>query len=273
MSPKLQTRVQRYGWDKAASFYNDGWRNNLEPAQACLLNLADAQIGEHVLDVACGTGLVTLPLADAVGPSGRVIATDLSDRMVDLLQQEADMLGLKNVRAFRSDAERLNEIENKTFDLVSCALGLMYCPNPSAAIAEAYRALKPGGRAVFAVWGARKNCGWADIFPIVDAQVNSDVCPLFFRLGTGESLPHEMSLGGFQAIQMERLQTRLSYKDDPQALEAAFLGGPVAMAYTRFDDQTKKSVHAAYLASIEPYSSGAGYEIPGEFVVCSGKKP
>ncbi|WP_430404088.1 class I SAM-dependent methyltransferase [Hyphomonas sp.] len=273
MNPKLQTRVQRYGWDKAASFYNDGWRDSLEPARICLLNMADAQLGEHVLDVACGTGLVTLPLADAVGPGGRVIATDLSERMVDFLQQEADVLGYKNIRAFRSDAERLTGIRDETFDLVSCALGLMYCPNPTAAIAEAYRVLKPGGRAVFAVWGARKNCGWADIFPIVDAHVNSDVCPLFFRLGTGESLPHEMSLGGFQAVDMERLQTRLSYKDDQKALEAAFLGGPVAMAYARFDQETKKAVDAAYLASIEPYASRPGYEIPGEFVVCSGKKP
>jgi ubiquinone/menaquinone biosynthesis C-methylase UbiE len=270
MNPRLQTRVQRYGWDKAAPFYEAGWKNSLAPAQARLLESALAAPGEDVLDLACGTGLVTFPLAEAVGPSGRVTATDLSDNMVESITTEAARRGLSNLTAFRADAESLEAIEDHSFDLVTCALGLMYCPNPASAIRESFRVLRPGGRAVFAVWGARKACGWADIFPIVDARVESDVCPLFFRLGTGETLAKEMAACGFDQIQSTRLNTLSPYSNDRDAVDAAFAGGPVAMAYARFDEETRQSAEAEYLASIAPFKSDLGYRIPGEFVVCMG---
>ena len=172
MNSRFQLRIQRYGWDKAAEHYETGWKASLAPAQLRLLALAAAQPGEAVLDVACGTGLVTFPLADAVGPSGRVVATDLSDEMVKAVLTQGEQQQRDNIDAFRADAEDLRDVDDASFDLVTCALGLMYCPDPMRAMREAYRVLKPGGRAVFAVWGERGNCGWAGVFPIVDAQVS-----------------------------------------------------------------------------------------------------
>ena len=52
-----------------------------------------------------------------------------------------------------------------------------------------------------------------------------------------------------------------------------FRGGPVALAYSRFDAATRRAVHAEYLASIAPYRSGGGYEVPGEFVVAAARAP
>nr|NIT58060.1 dimethylmenaquinone methyltransferase [Fodinibius sp.]NIV12978.1 dimethylmenaquinone methyltransferase [Fodinibius sp.]NIY26642.1 dimethylmenaquinone methyltransferase [Fodinibius sp.] len=57
-----------------------------------------------------------------------------------------------------------------------------------------------------------------------------------------------------------------------QAIIAAFQGGAVALAYRKFGQHTKEKVHAEYLESIQPFSNGAGYDIPGEFVIVSGKK-
>lgn len=270
MTPKLQMRVQRYGWDKAAPYYDAGWRESLAPAQQALIEMAAAQLGETVLDLACGTGLVTFPLAEQVGSTGTIIATDLSDAMIGQIQSETTARGLTQVSAFRANAEDLNAIEDASCDLVTCALGLMYCPDPIKAMRESARVLRSGGRAVFAVWGARRACGWADIFPIVDARVNSDVCPMFFRLGTGPTLEMEMAESGFGDIQCRRIQADLPYDSDRAALDAAFLGGPVALAYARFDAETKKAVEADYLTSIAPFKTDDGYRIPGEFVVCSG---
>ena len=64
-----------------------------------------------------------------------------------------------------------------------CALGLMYSPDPLAAMTEMHRVLRHGGRAVATVWGERRNCGWAEVFPIVDKNVQSEVCPMFFAAG------------------------------------------------------------------------------------------
>lgn len=273
MDPRLQKRVQRYGWDKAAAAYETGWKDSLADAQKELLRMADATSGEHVLDVACGTGLVSLPLAEAAGPNGRVVATDISDKMVDSVLQAADARGLTRFDAYRADAEALDMVPDASFDLVTCALGLMYVPDTAKAMDETFRVLKPGGRTVFAVWGERAKCGWAEIFPIVDARVKSQVCPLFFRLGTGSTLAQEMSMAGFVDIQTRRLTTDLPYPNCRSALDAAFVGGPVALAYDRFDDATRAVVHSEYIASIAAYRSGNGYRIPGEFVVCRGRKP
>jgi ubiquinone/menaquinone biosynthesis C-methylase UbiE len=272
MDAKLQKRVQRYGWDKAVEAYEAGWKESLADAQAELLRMADARPGEHVLDVACGTGLVSLPLAKVVGPCGRVVATDISEKMIDSVRRAADALGLTQFDAFRADAEALDRAPDASFDLVTCALGLMYVPDTAKGLAEAFRVLKPGGRAVLAVWGERSKCGWSDIFPIVDARVKSEVCPLFFRLGTGSTLAHEMASAGFTDIETSRLISELPYADDRAAIEAAFVGGPVALAYDRFDEPTRTVAHQEYLASIAPFRTTDGYRIPGEFVVCRGYK-
>lgn len=185
MESKLQRRIQRYGWDKAVGYYEQHWKRQLEPAQTRLLAMAALQLGERVLDVACGTGLVTFPAANQVGPTGAVVATDISDRMVQSTRERAAQQGLHHITCSRMDAEALL-LPDGIFDVALCGLGLMYVPNAEHALQEMYRTLKPGGRAVAAVWGERRRCGWAEIFPIVDARVESEVCPLFFQLGTQE---------------------------------------------------------------------------------------
>src|SRR5690606_38217362 len=108
MDPKLQRRVQRYGWDKAAASYERYWQAQLAPAQERLLALAALRPGERVLDIACGTGLVTLPAAERVGPSGSVMATDISEAMITRIRDEAARRGLPHLTAARMDAERLD---------------------------------------------------------------------------------------------------------------------------------------------------------------------
>ena len=169
------------------------------------------------------------------------------------------------------DAEDLDFPDN-TFDLVICSLGLMYYPNPEIALSEMFRVLKSGGRAVALVWGARENCGWAEIFPITDRRVKSEVCPLFFQLGTGDMLSKSFEVAGFQEITSNRFSYNLHFHNDEQACTAAFLGGAVALAYQKFDEQTKKEVQHEYLDSIEPFRNGKGYDVPGEFVIAKGIK-
>jgi SAM-dependent methyltransferase len=213
---------------------------------------------------------VTFPAAMMTGSTGRVVATDISDKMVERVRRDAAARGLTHVVAERMDAEAL-AFADASFDVALCALGLMYVPDPIKALMECRRVLVPGGRVAAAVWGARNRCGWADIFPIVDRRVQSEVCPMFFGLGTGDTLAAAARAAGFEDIAVDRLTTTLEYESDADAVGAAFAGGPVALAYSRFDEVTRTEAQAEYLASIAQWRQGDRYRIPGEFVVIRGR--
>jgi ubiquinone/menaquinone biosynthesis C-methylase UbiE len=133
MEAKLQRRVQRYGWDRAAPFYDECWRDALAPATERLLALAGMRAEERVLDVACGTGVLSLAAAQAVGPRGAVLGTDISQRMIDAATATAAALKYSQCRFERCDAESLSD-DGSRFDAVLCGLGLMYMPEPERAI-------------------------------------------------------------------------------------------------------------------------------------------
>ncbi|MFS8136519.1 MAG: class I SAM-dependent methyltransferase [Thermomonas sp.] len=270
MDARLQLRVQRYGWDRAAPSYELAWKDALAPATAAVLEAANLRPGQRVLDVACGSGLLTRAAWDAVGSEGgEVVGTDISEIMLIEAAQRSP-----ECRFVRADAQDLDEVVPKEhFDVVLCGLGLMYMPDPEAALVTMARCLRPGGRMAVSVWGERRACGWAEIFPIVDSQVRSEVCPMFFRMGTGNALEVALREAGLVDAQVNHPPTTLQYASADAACDAAFIAGPVALAYSRFDDATRLLVRAAYLASIEPWRHGDRFEIPGTFVVGSGLRP
>ena len=272
MDARLQRRIQRYGWDLAAAHYEPLWRGQLAAAQLALLERARLSPGERVLDVACGTGLVAFAAAEAVGASGQVVGVDLSGRMVEAARERAAAHGVTRARFVRMDAERL-ALPDAWFDVALCALGLMYVADPERAVREMLRVLRPGGRIVLAVWGEAARCGWSAVFRIVDAEVASDVCPLFFRLGRPGTLAQSCADAGFASVEEHRLDATLAYGDADEACGAAFIGGPVALAWSRFDEDARARVCRRYLDAIEPWRDDRAYRLPGEFVVVAARKP
>lgn len=271
MEPALQRRVQRYGWDKAAAAYENAWQQQLKPAHDKLFAFANIKPGQKIIDVACGTGLISFRAAEATGSQGLVLGTDISDKMIELANATATELHVKQAQFQRMDAEELIVNDNE-FDVALCALGLMYTPSPLKALQEMHRVLKKAGACVAAVWGKREHCGWADIFEIVDKRVTSEVCPMFFNLGNETVLEKNLAHAGFSVNKIERIQTILTYSSAEAACAAAFEGGPVALAYYKFSAQVQKEACDEYLASIEQYKTGQGYAIPGEFVIGLGEK-
>lgn len=272
MDARVQRRVQRYGWDLAVEPYAQHWHALLAGVQAELLAQAAPQPGDQVLDLACGTGAVTLALASAVGATGRVLGVDLSDRMVAAAAARAQAAGFVQTDFARMDAESLS-LPAASFDLAVCALGLMYLPDPAAALREVRRVLRPGGRAAFAVWGERSRCAWASLFGIVDAEVRSEVCPLFFGLGQGEALARACAASGLTVTGSHRRDDALWHADADAACTAAFAGGPVALAWSRFDAATRDRVRQRYLDDIAPWRVSTGYRLPAEFVLVTAQRP
>ncbi|MEP3329308.1 class I SAM-dependent methyltransferase [Sedimentitalea sp.] len=273
MDAKLQLRVQRYGWDAAATHYHEAWQAQLAPAQDTLLRMAAPLLGQSVLEVAAGSGLVTIDLARAVGPNGHVLATDLSGKMVAQLSKRASAMNFDQITCKRMSAEQL-ETEESTFDHVVCALGLMYVPDPAQAMREMTRVLRPGGRLTVTVWGARSRCGWAEIFPIVDREVASDVCPMFFATGSGDILSQMAQAQGLTQIVSKRQEEKLYFKSARDVIRAVIDGGPVALAVKRFSESARNRVEAAFMESIDAFMQpDSSYRIPGEFLTVSATRP
>ena len=272
MDARLQTRLQRYGWDLAADDYEPAWTAQLAGVQATLLATAALAHGEQVLDVACGNDQIALPAAEAVGAQASVLGVDLSQRMVDTAAQHSRRLSLRNVSFARMDAARL-ALPDDHFDVVLCSLGLMYVPDPAQAMREIVRVLRPGGRVVLSVWGERSRCGWAALFEIIDAEVASEVCPLFFGLGRPNALAQVCADVGLAQIRQQRPATTLAYADGEEACRAAFVGGPVALAWSRFAEEVRDRARARYLDSLATWRDGEGYRVPAEFVVVTAVKP
>lgn len=197
-----------------------------------------------------------------------MIGIDLSGKMVDAARAAASALGLENCRFERGDGEAPPDSEGG-FDVILCGLGLIYMRDPEQALVAMAQRLLPGAGLAVSVWGRRSHCAWAEIFSIVDARVESAVCPLFFRTATGDTLHQALAAAGLTGVATERLSVTLRYGSAAEACDAAFLGGPVALAYSRFDTATRAAVRAEYLRSLESFRLGEGYRIPGEFLIGS----
>jgi len=110
--------------------------------------------GDKVLDVGAGTGAATLAAAQAVGPSGRVVAVDVSEGMLARLEQKLRKFGINNVDIHVMDGSRL-DFRRDYFHHVVCAFAIFHMRDVSAALREWQRVLRPGGRLMFSCLGPR----------------------------------------------------------------------------------------------------------------------
>lgn len=108
--------------------------------------------GAQVLDLPCGTGASALPAAEAVGPTGSVVAVDLAEGLIALAQAKARAAGLRNVRFVQADM-RTTGLPGESFDAVVCVFGVFFVPDRPALMRELWRMVRPGGTLAVTCWG------------------------------------------------------------------------------------------------------------------------
>jgi ubiquinone/menaquinone biosynthesis C-methylase UbiE len=109
-------------------------------------------VGSHVLDVCCGAGASALPAAEAVGPTGKVIGVDLSEKLLQLAAAKASQRRLTNIDFEVGDMLALRFATNR-FDAVLCVFGIFFVPEMHAAVRELWRCVRPGGKLAVTTWG------------------------------------------------------------------------------------------------------------------------
>jgi SAM-dependent methyltransferase len=118
-----------------------------------LLRHSGVKAGENVLEIGCGTGAYTIPLAEAVGERGAVTGADISSAMLAAARKRLAEAGLRNVSLVEADAQT-HRFDPGRFDLVTSRFGVMFFADPAAAFSNLAGAVRPGGRLCFACWGA-----------------------------------------------------------------------------------------------------------------------
>jgi ubiquinone/menaquinone biosynthesis C-methylase UbiE len=127
--------------------YDDTWHDDFTKR---FISYLDIQPGQHILDLACGTGLLTFLEAEAVGPSGSVVGVDVTPGMLAIATRKKENRPEKysNVSLYKGDILHLDETEalkGKLFDIITVASALVLFPDTKAAIEHWSEYLKPGG--------------------------------------------------------------------------------------------------------------------------------
>ncbi|PYH96937.1 S-adenosyl-L-methionine-dependent methyltransferase [Aspergillus ellipticus CBS 707.79] len=148
MSASHVTTIQSI-YDERSEHYDNSHHGALAEAY---IRTAEPKEGESVLDLACGTGLVSLLAEERVGQSGHVVGIDISDGMLDVARRKAQQAGSK-ATFLQHDISDLTGLDilppgSDGFDLITCAAALVLLPNPEQAIKHWATWLKPGGRLV-----------------------------------------------------------------------------------------------------------------------------
>ena len=120
-------------------------RKLIEPPKK-ILSWMDVKPGMNVADIGCGPGYLTIPLAEMVGPQGKVYAIEIDEAASRYLREKAERLGLSNVEVRVLDASFMEDVPNNSVDLAVMLHSLHHFNNMTDALKEAYRIIKPGGK-------------------------------------------------------------------------------------------------------------------------------
>ena len=177
-----------------------------EPYAADLASRLNVSADASVLELACGTGIVTRRLLDRLGPEAKLWATDLNDSMLNYARAK---LGAKtSVEWKQADASEL-PFADQSFDAAVCQFGLMFFPDKKRAASETWRVLKSGGSVLFSVWDAIEQNDLPQVAHQVVSKFFEDNPPDFydipFSFHDPEAIRSLLSAAGFDRLQLTRL--------------------------------------------------------------------
>ena len=209
-------------------------RRNQESLALLLARLALTG-GESVLEIGCGTGALTVPVAEAIGEQGRLVAVDISEPMLGAARQRVGEHGLRNVTLLHGDAQ-VFALEPGAFDLATSRMGVMFFADPAAAFRNIAGALKPGGRLVFACWAPlAENRHWLVSYDIAVRHLGPPASPPTHEpgplaFGNPDYIREVLAAAGFVGITVERAHPTIICGSPEEEARQALLMGPTATA-------------------------------------------
>lgn len=235
-----------------------------------LLARAALKPGERLLDLACGTGIVARM---AAGTGVSVIGADLNPGMLEVAVDRAEGTGIVFQQA---DAQDL-PFHDSSFDVIICQQGLQFFPDKARALAECFRVLRPGGRAVFCI--ARG----LDENPLMQAQVAAierhigEAATGAIRAVCGFGDPDEASAvfadAGFAPIATKTVVLELKAKDAMAFVDGLMKSTPVADSVATMDSAERSQMLNTVLDGFGDYRRGQALSFPHSSNVVEARRP
>lgn len=278
--PARYKKTTTQQWDAAAEAW-DVWGPTLHawlgPATEVMFEMAGIGPGSHVLDVAAGAGEQTLQAARRVGPRGRVLATDISPRILERAAENARRAGLTNVECKVLDGEDL-DVPPGAFDAVISRVGLIYFPDQQKALSGMRRALRPGGRVAAIVYTtADRNQFFSVPVSIVRRRAKlpppAPGQPGPFSLGSPGVLDEAFRTAGFQDVQTRVVPAplRMTSADECLRFEKESFGALHQML-SGLDQAGKDAAWQEIHDRLGDFEGPGGFVAPCELLVAVGSR-
>jgi SAM-dependent methyltransferase len=261
---------EQSGWQRAAAHYGDAFGGITSQTIPRLLAVLQVARDTRLLDVASGPGYVA---AAAAALGAAPVGVDFSSEMVRLARALHPGIGFEE-----GDAEAL-PFADAAFDAVAINFGVLHMARPDAALAEACRALAPGGRCAMTVWAKPEiSIGFGLVLRAIEHHGRMDVPlpegPPFFRFSDADEVARSLIAAGFVEPRVEQvpLVWRLVSAD---GVYNAFIEGAVRTA-ALLRAQTPEAtvaIQRAIAEGLEPYRRGPGFELPMAAVLSSARRP
>jgi ubiquinone/menaquinone biosynthesis C-methylase UbiE len=275
---KATTRSQ---WENAAEAWHrwgpflGEW---LGPATERMLDLAAVQSGSRVLDVAAGAGEQTLRAARRVGPSGHVLATDISPAILQRAAGAAREAGLSQIATRELDGEVLDALPADTFDAVISRVGLIYFPDQQKALGGMKRVLKPGGRIGAIVYSTADHNAFFSI-PVSIIRRRAKLPPPLpgqpgpFSLGADSVLAGALERAEFRDVTVEKVDApvRLPSAGECVRFECESFGALHQMMATLSEDE-RADAWREIESELKQFEGPGGFIGPCEMLVAVGRK-
>jgi SAM-dependent methyltransferase len=274
-----QTTLQQ--WNSAAEAW-DRWgvllSRWLGPATETMLDMAGVTQGSRVLDVAAGAGEQTLVAARRIGPSGQILATDISPVILQYAERSARLAGLDNVTTHAIDGECLDELDAGPFDAAISRVGLIYFPDQQKALKGIRAKLRDGGKIAAMVYASAECNGFFSLPVSIIRRRAQLPTPLPgqpgpFSLGQPHVLEKALTDAGFRDIRIEQIEApvRLSSASECLQFEQESFGALHQML-GGLSDNEKDAAWEEIEQALKQFEKGQQFEGPCEMLIAVGTR-
>jgi len=222
--------------------------------------------GDHVIDVACGPGVATRPVARQVGPTGRVVGVDSDAGMIAVAK--AVSADDESVRLeWRCASAQKLPLEDKSFDVALCLQGLQFFPDRVLALREMARVLKPSGHILATVWRNLNYCkGYQAMVQALEKRgIDAAAARKPFSLGDEQVLKESATQAGFRHVHIRVERKSAEFASAETFLDAIARGAPSSrFALTKVASGDRAAFVAEVSEILRPYLEGAALRFPME---------